>query len=192
MTIYPSRDETVLNACGALCAMTARLSRECCCNLYSTEENATTSYFTGEAFAGGTSDVVVRFLTDALFERIRTVSRTGARRVRFIGFIHSHPYSARRERADGGYEDGFSHADCIVARLTGAIYMVSPDGRIYALTREEYARERAAGETGKHASGQRCRDMRRQSADTAFFMPTKPQFARMILKRFLKCLFKRG
>lgn len=190
-TSNTDRDAAVLGACAALAQTTAALSRECCCNLYSINENGTTSYFTGEIFEGGSCDVAVRFLTDAYFEKLRTQKNRRGRRVRRVGFIHSHPYSAKRERPGGGYEDAFSGADGTVARLTGAIYMVSPDGRIYLLTRGGYRQWLKAGGSAEWLTALACADMRASSTDTPFAMPSKGEFCRMTLKRCIKLIFKR-
>lgn len=131
--LFDGKDYAVLNASNMLNLMTAQENKETCCNLYSAVINGRRVYFTGEVFVGNQFNVVVPYLADALWEKQEVLAGKvyDLEGIRFEGFMHAHPYNKYSNTFSGGI------GDAAVALLSGEIYLTTPDGNIYDLTRPE-------------------------------------------------------
>ncbi len=128
-----NKDAVIVYASNLLNLTTARENKEACCNLYSVMIDGKRHYFTGEIFVGELDNVIVPYLSDALWEWENTFLNglLDSKRITYEGFMHSHPYDNVSDTYSGGI------GDTAVAMLSGNIYLTTPKGHIYDLVRPE-------------------------------------------------------
>jgi hypothetical protein len=127
------KDSVIEYASSVLNITTARENKEACCNLYSVVIDGKKYYFTGEIFVGELDNVIEPYLTDALWELedLFVDGLLDLKYVKYEGFMHSHPYYSGSDQYSGGI------GDTGVAMLSGNIYLTTPTGNIYDLTRPD-------------------------------------------------------
>ena len=128
-----NKDAVVVYASNLLNLTTARENKEACCNLYSVMIDGKRHYFTGEIFVGEMDNVIAPYLSDVQWEKLATALQGAInfQLVQYEGFMHSHPYYSKSNEYSGGT------GDSLVALLSGDIYLTTPDGHIFDLTREQ-------------------------------------------------------
>ena len=134
-TIVPlssyDKDITVRLASSLLNLTTAEENKEACCNLYSATINGEKVYFIGEVFIGNKFDVVVPLFTNALWEMQHVLAGElyDLEDIQYEGFMHSHPYNDYSNSFSGGL------GDALVALILESIFLTTPGGNIFELTR---------------------------------------------------------
>jgi hypothetical protein len=131
--VSPNKAAVIVYASNLLNLITAQENKEACCNLYSVIIDGKKYYFTGDVYIGEVDNVIAPYLSDIQWESLEAVLQGAVdfKLVQYEGFMHSHPYYGSSNKYSGGT------GDSLVALLSGNIYLTTPDGHIFDLTRKQ-------------------------------------------------------
>ena len=105
------------------------------CNLYKiTQKDGTVKYAAGEVHTGMSNNVILPYIEKLIYDAdylYLSLTESGAK-VEHLGLLHSHP-----QRWNGEDNDEFSLGDGLVAAISGKIYLTTPEGNLYALSRRD-------------------------------------------------------